>query len=309
MVNESINTWAKKYKMNIKLQWSLVITICTEQYYSSVTSTGIVSLTYCSKLINEKNWLKQSIPFHYEPLCLYLFSWLTLLIITVWHIGPTVNSRDWVHALLTGGRICNSSADALSANHTAGERARAKCLFHMQMLQCDNKHLTWSMTELSCLFNQRRSLLQLPTLCCPALSGTFLFLQYFIILSFLPYAFSLHSYTSLWILFLTFSPSFTLTSWPVNLPPSLPPFHHSAVFTVIHYHFFRQLALTVLSFVRSHRRGPLGDKEMTEGGLYLPLWPLPCRLLNHVANRQHCLPARPHPDNGEPHSYLIQWSV
>lgn len=91
-----------------------------------------------------------------------------------------------------------------------------------------------------------------------------------------------------------------------TLPPSLP---HSAVFTVIHYHFFRQLALIVLSFVRAHQRGPLGDEEMTEGGLYLPLWPLPCRLLNHVANRQHCLPARPHPDNGEPHSYLIQWSV
>lgn len=112
---------------------------------------------------------------------------------------------------------------------------------------------------------------------------------------------------------LTFSllPSRALPGLLIFLPPFplLPPLYHSAVFTVIHYHFFRQLALTVLSFVRSHWRGPLGDKEMTEGGLYLPLWPLPCRLLNHVANRQHCLPARPHPDNGEPHSYLIQWSV
>lgn len=132
--------------------------------------------------------------------------------------------------------------------------------------------------------------------------------------------FSLHSYFSLLpfrYLSFSISPHFLspfshplpglLTFLPLFL--SLPPFYHSAVFTVIHYHFFRQLALTVLSFVRSHWRGPLGDKEMTEGGLYLPLWPLPCRLLNHVANRQHCLPARPHPDNGEPHSYLIQWSV
>lgn len=76
---------------------------------SSVTSARVVSLTYCSKLINEENWLKQFIPFHYEPFCLYLFSWLTLPIITVWHIGPTVNNRDWVHALLTGG-LCNSVA-------------------------------------------------------------------------------------------------------------------------------------------------------------------------------------------------------
>lgn len=102
---------------------------------------------------------------------------------------------------------------------------------------------------------------------------------------------------------------FLLCESPLILFSSLPLFYHSAVFTLIHYHFFCQLALTVLSFVRSHQQGPLGDKEMTEGGLYLPLWPLPCRLLNHVANRQHCLPARPRPDNGEPHSYLIQWSV
>lgn len=74
----------------------------THQYYVCLIS-NIVSLTYRSRLINEQNWLKQLIPFHYEPLCLYLFSWLTQLIITVWHVGPTLNGRDWVHALLTGG--------------------------------------------------------------------------------------------------------------------------------------------------------------------------------------------------------------
>lgn len=164
----------------------------------------------------------------------------------------------------------------------------------MQMIQCDNKHLTWCMTELSNLFNQRRILIrfnQSISLAVVPLEPTFMM-------------------SSSYFSFYVSSPfSMSLISLHSRLIFSHPPFYHSAVFTVIHYHFFRQLALTVLSFVRSHWQRPLGDKEMTEGGLYLPLWPLPCRLLNHVANRQHCLPACPHPDNGEPHSYLIQWSV
>lgn len=179
------------------------------------------------------------------------------------------------------------------------------------------------MTELSGLFNQRHLLLSLPNLMLPSsFFLTFLFLTNLITFSlcvfpfFLSFSFTRISLISLRILFflsshLAFPPSIKSTSKPVNLPlcPSLPPFYHSAVFTVIHYHFFCQLALTVLSFCEEALGEPLGDKEMTEGGLYLPLWPLPCHLLNHVANRQHCLPARPHQDNREPHSYLIQWSV
>lgn len=129
----------------------------------------------------------------------------------------------------------------------------------MQMLQCDNKHLTWSMTELSCLFNQRRSssrLRHLPSF-CDVSSASLSFLA--------PSPPPLRSYFSLppsrslsFLLSpLTFSPlSSFLRIQFLGLLTVLPPFHHSAVFTVIHYHFFRQLALTVLSFVRSHWRRP-----------------------------------------------------
>lgn len=79
------------------------------------------------------------------------------------------------------------------------------------------------MTELSCLFNQRRSLLQLPTLCLLPFSVIFhhllllslcCFFSSFIFLSTslsIPFFFHLSS------LSLSF---FTSTSWPVNLPPS-----------------------------------------------------------------------------------------
>lgn len=124
----------------------------------------------------------------------------------------------------------------------------------MQMLQCDNKHLTWSMTELSCLFNQRRSssrLRHLPSFCDVSSAS----------LSFpappsppLRSCFSLRP--SRFLSFLLSPLTFSLLPSFLGLLTVLPPFHHSAVFTVIHYHFFRQLALTVLSFVRSHWRGP-----------------------------------------------------
>lgn len=161
-----------------------------------------------------------------------------------------------------------------------------------------------------------------PTSCCPSLFLTFLFLSNIITFSvfflFVCFICSSLGFLSSLSKFSSFFPLTSLSPLPSNPLPSqlislsvrpLPPFCHSAVFTVIHYHFFCQLALTVLSFVKRRWGGPLGDEEMTEGGLYLPLWPLPCHLLNHVANRQHCLPARPHQDNREPHSYLIQWSV
>lgn len=83
-------------------------------------------------------------------------------------------------------------------------------------------------------------------------------------------------------------------------------------FSCFHTHtlsLFPSIGFNHAKFVRTHWLRPLGNKEMTEGVLYLPLRPLPCRLLNHVANRQHCLPTRLHSDNGVPHSYLIQWSV
>lgn len=170
------------------------------------------------------------------------------------------------------------------------------------------------MTELCCLFNQRRALLQLPTLCHLPLSVIFHHLLlpfFFCCLFFLSFTFIS---TSLSILFfpLFLSPSSTSTFWPVSLPPSLSPRPSLLSLSCFHSHtlsLFPSIGFNCAKFVRSHWRRPLGDKEMTEGGLYLPLRPLPCRLLNHVANRQHCLPARPHSDNGEPHSYLIQWSV
>lgn len=93
----------------------------------------------------------------------------------------------------------------------------------MQMLQCDNKHLTWSMTELSCLFNQRRSLLQLPSPLSPSSfcnisSSSPSFLPFF------PHLyFSLHPlrYFSFLLSSHFLSPSFTCSSRPVNLSPSL----------------------------------------------------------------------------------------
>lgn len=182
----------------------------------------------------------------------------------------------------------------------------------MQMPQCDNKHLTWSMTELCCLFNQRRSSLQLPTLPSPSsfctVSSSF---PSFL----LPSLFPLRIY--LFFPFATFLSSppllFLFTLRPVSPSPSLslaaPPLLSLSCFHSHTLSLFPSIGFSCAKFVRSHWQRPLGDKEMTEGGLYLPLWPLPCRLLNHVANRQHCLPARPRSDNGEPHSYLIQWSV
>lgn len=290
---------------------------------SSVISTGIVSLTYCSKLINEENWLKQFIPFHYDPLCLYLFSWLTLLIITVWHIGPTVNSCDWVHALLTGGgwfaTVAQMPCQPIIRQGRGPGEARASFFF---TCKCCNVIInTWHGAWL----NYPPCLIKGATYCSsqPSVASLFLSpssfcnisspsLSFPILSSFLTSYFCLHPFWFSFFLSPHF-PSFLhihfLACWAFSLPFSPSLFYHSAVFTVIHYHFFCQLALTLLSFVRSHWPRPLGDKEMTEGGLYLPLWPLPCRLLNHVANRQHCLPARPHQDNGEPHSYLIQWSV
>lgn len=169
------------------------------------------------------------------------------------------------------------------------------------------------MTELSGLFNQSRSsqtsvaflflwgFITFPLLSCAVFSSSIAFLPTSIFILFLP--------SSL----LALSPSFTWTSWTANLPPCLSLAPSLLSLSCFHSHtlsLFPSIGFNSAKFCEEPlAAGPLGDQEMTEGGLYLPLWPPPCRLLNHVANRQHCLPARPHPDNGEPHSYLIQWSV
>lgn len=107
--NKNISNNRKNKEISLNITWNLKNLQNNALCDLSAVSSGAVPLTYCSKLINEENWLKQFIPFHYEALRLYLFPWLTLPIITVWHIGPSVNSLEWVHALLTGG-LCNSVA-------------------------------------------------------------------------------------------------------------------------------------------------------------------------------------------------------
>lgn len=239
---------------------------------------------------------------------LRLFSWLTLPVITVWRAGPTANIRDWDCALLTGGALQQCSADAPSANREAGKKVWATralaSFFHMQMLHCDNKHLTRSMTELSCLFNQRHWTLSSQPFVPFGFGVTFIFSSKISSPS-LPLFISICLSFHFFIYFFTF----TLSSLP-SMPLISPPSHHSAVFTLIHYHFFPSIGFSGAKFSEQALAGaPLGMRKWQKAAFYLPLWPLPCHLLNHVANRQHCLPACPRLDNGEPHSYLIQWSV
>lgn len=211
--------------------------------YSSVTSAGNASLTYCFTLINVENRLKVFLPFLYEPFCLYLFSWLTPPIITVWHTGPTVNNRDRVHALLTGG-LCNSVAQMprqpIIRHETGPGEANTSFFFTCKFYNViiNTWHGAW-LNYPPCLIKGAAycssqpfvALLFLHLPLCNSVSSPSLFFLF---------PFPLHSYFSqhsslLSSSFLTFSllPSHPLPSLLIFLPPfslsSLPPFYHSAV--------------------------------------------------------------------------------
>lgn len=117
-------------------------------------------------------------------------------------------------------------------------RDRLAPLFHMQIQQCDNKHLTWTMTTLFILFNQTPPS-RLPPNAYPTPS------------LFLP------------------------------LPPSLSCFHGYTL------SLFHSIGSNRAKLVVGPGRRPWGGQKAAF--IYLQQTS-PCHLLNHVANRQHCLP-------------------
>lgn len=182
------------------------------------------------------------------------------LIITVWHIGLRVNSCNWVHALLMGW-ICNSNADAPSANRwpARGCFAETSASVFFTCKCCNVIINTWHgawLNYAACLIKGAPHCSSQP--CCHLpLSVTFHhpFLPFFCRLFFL---FAFIS-SSPFATFLSSPPLlFLFTLRPVSPPPH---FYHSAVFTVIHYHFFRQLALAVLSLWGAIGGGPLGTRK------------------------------------------------